>query len=127
MLIKDAIDSFGTLHHMSYVFGSAKFRQDHNFEIVLFLTDKKICNDSCTGREKLTGAANLKGACNDIKSIQLGLAHGFAIVQDSGAFSGVDTAANQIGRLLGAKDDGDNNPCSSDDGYIMNSNFNFFP
>ena len=121
MLIKDAIDSFGTLHHMSYAFGSAKFRQDHNFDIVLFLTEKKLCDETCKGHKKLTGVANFEGACGDSRTVQLGLTHGLAIVQDFGAFSGVDTAVHQIGRLLGAKDDGDNNPCSSDDGYIMSN------
>jgi hypothetical protein len=123
VLIKDAIDSFTTLHHMSFVFGFAKFRQDHNFDIVLFLTEKKICeNKTCKGREKLTGNSFFEGACDDAKNVkELGRTHGVAIVQDFGAFSGVDTAAHHIGRLLGAKDDGDNNPCSSDDGYIMSN------
>ena len=108
---------------MSFVFGFAKFRKDHNFDIILFLTEKKICkNETCKGYEKLTGTSFTEGACMDIKATEQGLTHGVAIVQDFGAFSGVDTAACKIGRLLGAKDDGDNNPCSSDDGYIM-SNF----
>ena len=44
---------------------------------------------------------------------------GTAIVKDSGAFSGVFTAAHELGQALGATPDGNNNCCCSEGGIIM--------
>ena len=47
--------------------------------------------------------------------------YGVAIVQDLGQFHGVETVAHEIGHLLGARHDGDQNTCCSDEGYMMNN------
>ena len=51
------------------------------------------------------------------------LTFGLSIVQDQGAFYGEQTAAHEIGHLLGSSHDGLNNFCSSEDGYMMMNHF----
>ncbi|XP_053598491.1 venom metalloproteinase BumaMPs1-like isoform X2 [Microplitis demolitor] len=61
------------------------------------------------------GISALNGAC--LIDHRYGQTHSVAIILDDGNFSGVQTAAHEIGHLLGSRHD--KYPCPESDGYIM--------
>merc|ERR1719278_498858 len=73
------------------------------------------------------GYAYVGGAC--VRNTRLSKISSVALVEDSGAYSGVVVAAHEIGHLLGAVHDGDAPPsylrgpgaksCPWSEGYIM--------
>ena len=89
-------------------------------DIVVFLTGETIlCDVNCESH--LNGLAFRGGTCLGTP----GSIYGAAIVRDSGAFSGVFAAAHEIGHILGATHDGENNCCCSDDGFIMRASLSY--
>ena len=97
-------------------FGSNNYRDVYNHDLVLYITGHKLlCEEQCANTTKGNGIAFLNGTCDN----RPGKTYGVAIVKDNAAYHGVDTAAHEIGPLLGMKHDGDDNCCCSDDGYIM--------
>ena len=118
---KNAMDVFETLYQMTFYYNES-FRKKQNTDIALYLTGQhRLCKGYCKigslFQDQYKGASYQNGACLDIKSYS-GYG-GVAIVKDFGAFSGVTLAVHQIGHLLGAEEDGNNNPCCSEKGYIM--------
>ena len=127
-------------------FGKKIERNETHFDIILFLTgEKKLCSTNCSRKWNVNGKMEWKNLFYDGLSFTAGAClptttevpndpygppiehdqetYGAAIVHDQGSFSGVQTAAHEIGHLLGSSHDGANNSCSSEDGYMMMNHF----
>lgn len=120
----NAINTSKTLTNMVKYFGRKVLYHDPKADLVIFLTgERELCDIKCKNEPRLNGLAFRGGACYGA-SVP-GLMYGAAIVRDSGAFSGVFAAAHEIGHILGATHDGENNCCCSDDGFIMRASLSY--
>ena len=118
---ENAMDVFETLNQMTFYYDEA-FRKKENADIVLYLTgEHRLCRKYCEigsfFQDQYKGVSYQHGVCWNLELFSP--YGGVAIVKDFGAFSGVTSAVHQIGHLLGAEEDGNNNPCCSEKGYIM--------
>ncbi|KAL7294143.1 hypothetical protein TKK_0012169 [Trichogramma kaykai] len=91
------------------------------YDVVVLMTRRDIISSDDNNNTSLaTGIAAVGGAC-DVQS-------NVALVQDTGGFSGIITAAHELAHTFGAEHDGipAENPtemfCSGNDGYIMSYN-----
>ena len=97
-------------------------------DMVVTLTARDLVGENMD--RNTAGYAYVGGAC--IRNTRLHKINSVAIVEDSGGYSGVVTAAHEIGHLLGVVHDGDPAPsylqgpgaasCSKTQGFIMSDN-----
>ena len=110
-----------TLYRMAKYF--AKPKKADTYDIVLYMTSKMLSTSTSSNMKlpyTFLGSSFVGGACQKDK----GKYYGVAIIQDLGTYSGVQSAVQNIGHLLGADKNGCNNECN--DIYsanIMTDNF----
>ncbi|XP_011307221.1 venom metalloproteinase 3-like [Fopius arisanus] len=63
----------------------------------------------------LLGYANVEGACAVYSFSKTTLAIG--VIEDNGAYSGIQTGAHELGHLFGATHDGEH--CGMNEGFVM--------
>ncbi|XP_034945645.1 venom metalloproteinase 3-like isoform X2 [Chelonus insularis] len=109
LLIYKALDS-----SIAWLKKLEKRLPDVEFDVAITMSPEKFCRKSHESSkcEELIGVAFVGGACNsELKS---------AIVQDAGAFKGIDVTSHELGHLLGVEHDGTfHENCSSATGNLM--------
>jgi len=124
----DMLDAPSCLHSMGQYYYKTKAKLPV-YDMVVTLTGLDMARMKNGQMTRATaGYAYVGGAC--VRNSRLSKISSVALVEDSGAYSGVVVTAHEIGHLLGAVHDGDTAPsylsrspgaktCPWSDGYMM--------